>query len=152
MSTMTVSTPRARQAPPPRPARSDLRRRRVVRATAAGALGMVPWTILLALTLPARHEVHQWRLTWAGFDVLLIAALAGTALLGRRRHPAAIVAVLLTAVLLICDAWFDVSLALGTPAVWWSAALAVFVELPLAAFLLRKVLGMMSLAQWPRPR
>lgn len=32
---------------------------------------------------------------------------------------------------------------------WLAAALAVLVELPLAGFLIRKVLGMLSLAQWP---
>lgn len=34
---------------------------------------------------------------------------------------------------------------------WLSAALAVFVELPLAAFLIHRVMGMISLAQWPSP-
>lgn len=54
-----------------------------------------------------------------------------------------------TAILLVCDAWFDVSLAFGTPDVWFSAGLAVFVELPLAVFLIHRVMGMISLAQWP---
>lgn len=54
-----------------------------------------------------------------------------------------------TGALLVCDAWFDVSLALGTPDVWWSAALAVCVELPLAGFLIHRVLGMLKLAHWP---
>lgn len=116
------------------------------------AVGLVPWTILLYFTLPSGYTVRQWRVTWVGFDVLLLLAMSATALLGWRRHRGVVVAAVATGALLVCDAWFDVSLALGTPAVWWSAVLAVFVELPLAAFLLRKVLGMMSLAQWPRPR
>ncbi|WP_246101286.1 hypothetical protein [Streptomyces cyaneus] len=83
------------------------------------------------------------------FDVLLVLAMACTALLGWRRHRAVAVAATATAALLICDAWFDVSLALGTPDVWLSAGLALCVELPLAVYLIRKVLGMLSLAQWP---
>jgi hypothetical protein len=54
-------------------------------------------------------------------------------------------------VLLICDAWFDVSLAFGTSGVWLSAVLAACVELPLAFYLIRRVTGMISLARWPSP-
>ncbi|AYC40429.1 hypothetical protein DWG14_04694 [Streptomyces griseorubiginosus] len=127
-------------------------RRHTLELLVVCAVGLVPWTILLYFTLPSGYTVRQWRVTWVGFDVLLLLAMSATALLGWRRHRGVVVAAVATGALLVCDAWFDVSLALGTPAVWWSAALAVFVELPLAAFLLRKVLGMMSLAQWPGPR
>ncbi|MFF7761133.1 hypothetical protein [Streptomyces griseorubiginosus] len=127
-------------------------RRHTLELLVVCAVGLVPWTVLLYFTLPSGYTVRQWRVTWVGFDVLLLLAMSATALLGWRRHRGVVVAAVATGALLVCDAWFDVSLALGTPAVWWSAALAVFVELPLAAFLLRKVLGMMSLAQWPRPR
>ena len=127
-------------------------RRHTLELLVVCAVGLVPWTILLYFTLPSGYTVRQWRVTWVGFDVLLLLAMSATALLGWRRHRGVVVAAVATGALLVCDAWFDVSLALGTPAVWWSAVLAVFVELPLAAFLLRKVLGMMSLAQWPRPR
>lgn len=127
-------------------------RRHTLELLTVCAVGLVPWTVLLSFTLPTGYTVRQWRVTWVGFDVLLLLAMSATAFLGWRRHRGVVVAAVATGALLVCDAWFDVSLALGTPAVWWSAALAVFVELPLAAFLLRKVLGMMSLAEWPRPR
>lgn len=113
------------------------------------AVGLVPWTVLLAVTLPSGYQVHHWRLTWVGFDVLLVVAMASTALLGWLRRRAVIVAALATALLLVCDAWFDVSLAFGTSEIWLSAALALFAELPLAFYLIRRVLGMISLAQWP---
>ncbi|MEW2396896.1 hypothetical protein [Streptomyces sp. NPDC046862] len=124
-------------------------RRHTLELLTVCAVGLVPWTVLLAFTLPHGYTVRQWRTTWVGFDVLLLLAMAATALLGWRRHRAVIVAAVTTGALLACDAWFDVSLALGTPGVWLSAALAVCVELPLAGFLIRKVMGMLSLAQWP---
>jgi hypothetical protein len=146
----------AAEDPPPSPPlppevleRVRRQRRHTLELLTVCAVGLVPWTVLLAFTLPSGYTVHQWRTTWVGFDVLLVLAMAATALLGWRRHRAVAVAAAATGVLLVCDAWFDVSLALGTPDVWWSAALAVCVELPLAGFMIRKVLGMLSLVQWP---
>lgn len=140
------------EAPTPTPdvlERVRRHRRHTLELLTVCAVGLIPWTILLAVTLPSGYEVHQWRLTWVGFDVLLVVAMASTALLGWRRNRAVILAALATSVLLICDAWFDVSLAFGTSEVWWSAALALFVELPLAFYLIRRVMGMISLAHWP---
>lgn len=128
-----------------RSAEHDRRRRHFVEMLAVSTLGLVPWTILLGLTLPSDYRVHAWRTTWVGFDVLLLAALAATAILAWRRHRAALMTSVATAVLLVCDAWFDVSLDFGTPAVWASAGLALFVELPIAAFLLRRVYGLIQL-------
>ncbi|MEU6260010.1 hypothetical protein [Streptomyces sp. NPDC047043] len=124
-------------------------RRHTLELLTVSAVGLVPWTVLLWFTLPSGYTVRQYRTAWVGFDALLVLAMACTALLGWRRHRAVAVAATATAALLLCDAWFDVSLALGTPDVWLSAALAVAVELPLAWFLVRRVLGMLSLAQWP---
>ncbi|MFE9443465.1 hypothetical protein ACFYO2_31795 [Streptomyces sp. NPDC006602] len=124
-------------------------RRHTLELLTVCAIGLVPWTVLLAFTLPSGYEVHQWRVTWVGFDVLLVVAMASTVILGWLRHRFVIVSGLATAVLLICDAWFDVSLAFGTSDVWLSAALAVFAELPLAGYLIHRVMGMISLAQWP---
>ncbi|MFE3852494.1 hypothetical protein ACFXPN_15280 [Streptomyces griseorubiginosus] len=125
-------------------------RRHTLELLTVCAVGLVPWTVLLAFTLPSGYTVRQWRTTWVGFDVLLLLAMAATAVLGLRRHRAVVVAAVATGALLLCDAWFDVSLALGTPDVWWSVALAVCVELPLAGFLIHRVLGMLKLAQWPQ--
>ncbi len=126
-------------------------RRHTLELLTVCALGLVPWTVLLAMTLPSVYEVRQWRVTWVGFDALLMVAMAATALLGWLRHRAVIVSATATAVL-ICDAWFDVSLAFGTAGVWLSAVLAACVELPLAFYLIRRVTGMLWLAQWPTAR
>ncbi|WP_327315993.1 hypothetical protein [Streptomyces sp. NBC_01235] len=139
-------------APSPTPElleRIRRQRRHTLELLTVSSVGLVPWTVLLWFTLPSGYTVRQWRTAWVGFDALLVLAVACTALLGWRRHRAVAVAAAATAALLVCDAWFDVSLALGTPDVWLSATLAVCVELPLAGFLIRKVLGMLSLAQWP---
>jgi hypothetical protein len=117
----------------------ERRRRHTLELLAVCLIGLVPWTVLLALTLPTEHQVHQWRVTWVGFDALLVAAMASTAFFGWRQHRAVLASALTTAILLICDAWFDVSLDFGTPDIWMSAGLAVFAELPLATFLIHRV-------------
>ncbi|GAA3769084.1 hypothetical protein GCM10022403_000730 [Streptomyces coacervatus] len=124
-------------------------RRHTLELLTVCAVGLVPWTVILGVTLPSGYQVRHWRMTWVGFDVLLVVAMASTAIFGWLRHRAVIGSALATAVLLICDAWFDVSLALGTSEIWLSAALALFAELPLACYLIHRVMGMISLAQWP---
>jgi hypothetical protein len=139
-------TPRPARAPLGRGKRDDpneRRRRHTVELLAASALGLVPWTVILGLKLPSDYQVHAWRTTWVGFDIMLLIALATTAILGKRRHRAVVIPALATAVLLVCDAWFDVSLEFGTSAVWASAALAVFVELPMAAFIVHRMYKLM---------
>lgn len=126
---------------------NERRRRHTVELLAVSALGLVPWTVVLGLTLPSDYRVHAWRTTWVGFDILLLTALGTTAVLGMRRHRAVVMPALAAAVLLVCDAWFDVSLEFGTSAVWASAALAVFVELPMAAFLVQRAHMVLRL-QW----
>ncbi|WP_326731562.1 hypothetical protein [Streptomyces phaeochromogenes] len=105
--------------------------------------------MLLALTLPSEYQVHEWRATWVGFDVLLVAAMASTVHFGRRRRRAVVASTIATAVLPVCDAWFDVSLAFGTRDIWMSGTLAVFAELPMAVFLIRRVHSMAASAPWP---
>ncbi len=116
----------------------ERRRRLTLELLVLGAVALLGWTVLLGLTLPSTHEVHQWRASWVGFDALLIVSLAATAILGWRRHRAVVMSGLATAVLLICDAWFDVSLDFGSRDIVLSGALAVFVELPMAALLIRR--------------
>jgi hypothetical protein len=110
----------------------------VLRRSWAGAffaaLGvlLVPWSVWLLHSLPSRQVAHHWDLAWAGFDVVLAAALLGTAfalLTGRavgRSFAAA------TGALLLADAWFDVVTAGGSRDRWAALALAVCAEVPLA--------------------
>ncbi len=109
---------------------------RVVRWTgpffALFSLILLPWTIYLAGSLPARQVSTNYGAAWAGFDVLLMLTLASTAYFALRRSRYLAMAASAAAALLVVDAWFDV---LTTPAGQRieSIGLAAFVELPLAA-------------------
>jgi hypothetical protein len=121
------------------------RRRRAIELLAACAAALVPWTIFLAVSLPDQYRAHHWRLTWTGFDGLLLISMGLTVYFAWRRRQAVIPAAFATATLLVCDAWFDISLDLGTPDVWWSVGSAVLVELPLAAFFVHRALLLITL-------
>lgn len=114
--------------------RSRLRNVRIGLMT-AGAIGLIPWVVFLALTLPVDYVAHNWSVTWVGFDVLLVAMMAATALLGLLRRQMLVLAGFTTGVLLVCDAWFDIMTA--APGDRWISLLTAFLaELPLAALLI----------------
>ena len=96
------------------------------------ALIMVPWTVYIGESLPRRQLSPHYDVSWAGFDVMLLAALAATAFFALRRSRYLSVAATATAVLLVVDAWFDL---MTTPSgqLAQSIVLAAVVELPLAA-------------------
>jgi hypothetical protein len=122
------------------------RRRHSLELCLVCTIGLIPWTVVLALTLPNQYQANHWRLTWVGFDVLLLLGMGITSYLGWRRRQAVIGAAIAVGTLLVCDAWFDISLDLGTSGVWLSLASALFIELPLAGFLIHRALVLMQLA------
>ena len=99
------------------------------------SVGLIPWIVLLAITLPPRYVAGHWTLTWVGFDVLLLGGLALTAWLAWRRRQAVIITALTTATLLACDAWFDITTASGRADALIAIASALLLELPLATLL-----------------
>ncbi|MEV5755027.1 hypothetical protein AB0L00_45150 [Actinoallomurus sp. NPDC052308] len=110
------------------------KRHRLFLALAAGTCAwMIPWIVYLASTLPGDYTVGQWSATWTGFDIALLATLAGTALAIRGKRQVAIIGMLVTATLLTCDAWFDVMLSYGADEFPLSVVTALGGELPLAA-------------------
>jgi hypothetical protein len=138
-------------APPTLPHRP--RRRRFLLLAAVGSLVLVPWIGVLAATLPHRYEARHWTLAWVGFDVALVLGLAATALMAWRGRPAVIFPALVTATLLVCDAWFDTTTAQRSD-VLVSALSAVLVELPMAAVLVTAVVlvhRQIVIAPWVRP-
>ena len=108
-------------------------RRRVALAVSVGAVVLLsPWIAELATTLPDHHSAHQWRLAWSGFDAALILAFAFTAFAGWRRRQIVITALTVLGVLLLCDAWFDVTLSWGTSEQTASILTALLAEIPIA--------------------
>jgi len=114
--------------------RNPVSSRWIAPAFVLGALVLVPWTLVLAFRLPARHTSHHWDVAWVGFDLALAAALACTGLAVARRSVWAPTAAAVAATLLLCDAWFDNVLANGMHEHLEAALEAAFVELPLAIF------------------
>ena len=96
------------------------------------SVALVPWTVHLGLTLPAREVSHHNDAAWVGFDVFELMALGATGYFALRRSRYLALASASAATLLVCDAWFDV---LTSPRnqVLDSIVLAVVIELPLAA-------------------
>ncbi|WP_433044276.1 hypothetical protein [Dactylosporangium sp. CS-033363] len=115
-------------------AATERARRRFVVIIGVASVLMIPWIVLLAIRLPPRYTASHWPLTWVGFDVALMLALAFTAWSALRRRQVVVLAALVSGTLLACDAWFDIMTASG-PDRWVSLATAFAVELPLAGWL-----------------
>jgi hypothetical protein len=111
-------------------------RRWVVRFLALCCVVLVPWTVGLAVTLPRHYVAGNWRLAWTGFDVALLACLSITAWALWRQRQVLVPVALITSVLLLCDAWFDVFTADGHRDLIVSLATALLAEVPLAVLLL----------------
>ncbi|MEV6410459.1 hypothetical protein [Kribbella sp. NPDC051718] len=96
------------------------------------AVVLLPWVLILAVTLPSTYEANNWNLAWIGLD-LAIAVTAGlTAFLLHRRDPRAALTAVAAGTLLVADAWFDIST--SGPGLDHHLALAqgLVLELPLA--------------------
>jgi hypothetical protein len=112
---------------------SRRRRRRIIDLLVITCLGLIPWVVVLGLTLPRRYVADHWTLAWVGFDAALLCALAVTAWAAWRRRQIVIIAALVTGTMLVVDAWFDIVTDSTTRDLIISVVTAVFAELPLAA-------------------
>ena len=117
---------------------------------AAAAVALLPWSILLAVWLPARHLSAHWDIAWSGFDVALAGTLVAVAVTAWRRSMWLEGAATAAATLLCCDAWFDLLTAATTRELVFAAVEAAFVELPLAFLCLW--VARRSNAYWLRSR
>jgi hypothetical protein len=106
----------------------------VVLAFGAVGLGLLPWTIWLSASLKPHHVTNRWDLAWSGFDTGLAILFLATAGAAFRRSPWVGALAGATGTLLVTDAWFDIILESHADELRQSIALAVFGELPLAAF------------------
>jgi hypothetical protein len=112
--------------------RFQRRRRLSLMFFMGGCVILAAWIAVLAITLPIDYKASHWRGAWVGFDMGLLAAFAATAWAAWRERQVLIICLAVTGTLLLCDAWFDLILDLGSSDVWVSLATAVFAELPLA--------------------
>jgi hypothetical protein len=117
------------------PSQTGAGRRWIVRFLAFCCIGLIPWTIGLALTLPRTYLVRNWPFAWTGFDVVLLGCLAITAWSLWRQRQIAVPVSMITSVLLLCDAWFDILTAHGGHCLMVSIATAIVAELPIAILL-----------------
>jgi hypothetical protein len=96
-------------------------------------LALIPWTLYLAATLPARHvQQGGYDVAWVGFDVGLATLLTGTAVgvLQRRVWLQGVAAA--TSSMLVIDAWFDVLSSNPGAERVHAILLAAFAEVPAA--------------------
>jgi hypothetical protein len=101
-------------------------------AIAGGCVGLAAWIGYLAVSLPSYYRAGSWRGAWVGFDVGLLAAFALVGWAAWKRRQVLIIALVVLATLLVCDAWFDVVLDTDSRGFWQSLGSALLLELPLA--------------------
>ena len=98
------------------------------------AVGLIVWTVFLALSLPKENLEHHYRLTWTGFDLIEVLAIYLTAHWAFRLDARVVYPATVVATLLVADAWFDVTTSTTAEAATQALILALLVELPAAAF------------------
>ena len=98
------------------------------------AVGLIVWTVFLALSLPKENLEHHYRLTWVGFDLIEVLAIYLTAHMAFRLDARVVYPATVVATLLVADAWFDVTTSATAADATQALILALLVELPAAAF------------------
>ncbi len=98
------------------------------------AAGLVPWTVLLGLSLPPKYDAGHWDLLWTGFDVALICVLGYAAWAAWFRRQILASTAIVAGTLLLCDAWFDIVTSFGHRDQWITLLTGFGAEIPLALF------------------
>jgi hypothetical protein len=96
------------------------------------AVLLVPWIVYLGAVLPDRTTSAHWDIAWVGFDAMEFLALALTGWFAYQRSTWVEVAATASAVLLVVDAWFDITTAARGWDLVQAIVLGVAFELPLA--------------------
>ena len=99
---------------------------------AAGALALVPWIVYLGFELPEQNVSRHWDLTWVGFDLVLLLALARTAWFAWRGRRQVELSAVAAGTLLLVDAWFDVTTAAPGMDMAKAIVFAAVLEIPMA--------------------
>jgi hypothetical protein len=137
-----LSRPTSDLLGPPATARRIRRHR--LELVIGSAVALLPWTVYLGLSLPDRYVARYWSVTWVGFDAMLLTVFALTAVLAVLRRQLLVLTAFASGVLLLCDAWFDITTA-GPKDIWLSVASAVLAEVPIAILLISSALRLVHL-------
>jgi hypothetical protein len=98
------------------------------------AIGLLPWTVYLSITLPPKHQSVHWDVVWPGLDVGIALAIAATIYGLVRLSTHLPIFASIAGTLLLCDAWFDTLTSQPGTELAWAAVEAFVAEVPLAAF------------------
>jgi len=112
--------------------RYAVRRRLALLVFMGSCVVLAGWIAVLMLTLPRHYTASHWRGAWVGFDFALLAAFAATAWSAWRERQVLVLCLTVTGTLLLCDAWFDMVLDIGTRDFPMSVLSAAVAEVPLA--------------------
>lgn len=110
------------------------------RVLIAAGLVMVPWLFVLAAGLPSSTTAAHWSTAWVGLDAMEALGLVTTGVLLLRRDVRFRFAATAEAVLLLVDAWFDVTTAAPGLDRATAVAMAVCLEIPIALLCARLAL------------
>ena len=97
------------------------------------AIGLLPWSAYLSMTLPSTHVTQHWQIAWVGLDLFEASALVATFVAMLRRSPAVAILASIAGTALLIDAWFDLATASPGRDFTWAVVFALVGELPLAA-------------------
>jgi hypothetical protein len=111
------------------------RRRLGLLVMTACCVALAAWIAFLLLTLPERYTSTDWQVVWVGLDIAELLGFAATAWAAWHQRQVVIFFMVMTGTLLVCDAWFDLTLAYGSSDFTASVLSAVLVEFPLAFLL-----------------
>jgi hypothetical protein len=125
-------------------------RRWFIAFLAVCCVALIPWTIGLGLSLPRTYAAANWQVLWTGFDVVLLTCLSVTAWSLWKQRQLLVPASIITSVLLLCDAWFDLLTANGHRQFIFSAVTALLGEVPLAAMLCLVSIRSLRMGDAPR--
>jgi hypothetical protein len=91
-------------------AEPERRRRFGLLVMMACCIGLAGWIAILLLYLPVRYTSSDWRAVWVGLDVAELLGFAGAAWAAWHQRQIVIFLMIITGTLLVCDAWFDLTL------------------------------------------
>jgi hypothetical protein len=95
-------------------------------------IGIVPWIVYLALTLPGRQRAVDYDIAWVGYDSAMCLVMAALAYCALRRKPATGPIAAVAATMLVVDAWFDIVTTEEGKQLAFAIGSAVIAEIPLA--------------------